>query len=544
MCFSCPPSNVRLCFACGNDHASTESRSAPVPARRISPASLSTAPVEITHHIIGFNPGSVLTLGRVSREFQRFARDFLPFHTADVFRECASGNTNMHHIVHMHHIRHALREQHIVETLRMQHTIDTLRGMYRGSQSSLTHTDSCHPCDSQTEADSVHHFPLITHRLLVMLHASITNSIRSFGVIACPDTLLAPNEVNRLCHEVQNLQDVNLRRMWGPLRNQMMAANPFLEFVPIPESGETPHNLRSWMNRITLLGSFDGGMHLYGQNLTSVPLELRSFNGLQALGLENNQLASLPVRIFQGMTSLQRLDLSNNRLAFLPGGAFEGLSGLQELYLEDNQLVSLPAGLFQGLTSLKGLGLANNRLISLPEQLFQEQEGLRGFFLTGNPRLLFFYHDLPVENNLSCLGAMQEFYHYRCKSAFAGFYRLAAATGSPEDVREAFDRLDSSLKNAIYGMVWVEAGCPNTGDPQWGEHHAFDDMQIFYGALKRHVKESFEALSQEEKNAVYYHVYHLAKSEGLDVDSVPAWGEIHALDNILRLIDAMAERMR
>lgn len=67
-------------------------------------------------------------------------------------------------------------------------------------------------------------------------------------------------------------------------------------------------------------------------------------------------------------------------------------------------------------------------------------------------------------------------------------------------------------------------------------------MEIFYRALKRDVKESFEGLSQSEKNAVYGHVYHLAKSEGIDVDSLPEWGERYALDNILRLIDAMTRR--
>ena len=134
---------------------------------------------------------------------------------------------------------------------------------------------------------------------------------------------------------------------------------------------------------------------------------------------------------------------------------------------------------------------------------------------------------------------MRAFFNYTCQSPFAQLYQLAAGGGSPEAVRESFSGLPDNIKNAIYGTVWVEAGRPNTSDPQWGEHHTFDAMPIFYGALKRYVRESFGGLSSDQKNAVYGHVSHLARGEGSDVVSVPGWGRRHAFDNILRLIDAM-----
>jgi hypothetical protein len=75
-----------------------------------------------------------------------------------------------------------------------------------------------------------------------------------------------------------------------------------------------------------------------------------------------------------------------------------------------------------------------------------------------------------------------------------------------------------------------------------GEDHVLDDMQIFGRALKKYVQESLEAMSPEQKNAVYRHVYDLAihqRGAPTGPMSDPRWGEQHALDNIPRLIDAM-----
>jgi hypothetical protein len=155
--------------------------------------------------------------------------------------------------------------------------------------------------------------------------------------------------------------------------------------------------------------------------------------------------------------------------------------------------------------------------------------------------LLLFYKDLPEGNNIASREMMQEFYHYECASPFAGLYQLAARGGPSAAVQTSFSRLPIAIKNALYGKVWEEAGGP-IGDPQWGEHHTFDDMLRFQRALKKHVTESFERLSPDQKNGVYGHVYHLAQRQGVPVDpNVHNWGEVHAFDNILRLIDAMLQ---
>jgi N-acetylglutamate synthase/N-acetylornithine aminotransferase len=67
-------------------------------------------------------------------------------------------------------------------------------------------------------------------------------------------------------------------------------------------------------------------------------------------------------------------------------------------------------------------------------------------------------------------------------------------------------------------------------------------MQILGRALKQYVRESFDTLSVDQRNAVYDHVYDLAHrepgAENVNFDS-PQWGEEHAREHILRFIDAL-----
>jgi hypothetical protein len=115
-----------------------------------------------------------------------------------------------------------------------------------------------------------------------------------------------------------------------------------------------------------------------------------------------------------------------------------------------------------------------------------------------NPQLLVFHNDPPVRNNIECLGVMHAFFNYECTSDFARLYQLAAGNAPVDVVQAAFSRLPVTVKNALYGKVWVEAGGPMTGDAQWGEHHTFEDMPRFQRALKRDVCERLGALSPDQ----------------------------------------------
>ena len=104
------------------------------------------------------------------------------------------------------------------------------------------------------------------------------------------------------------------------------------------------------------------------------------FTGLTSLtylGLQHNELVSLPAEVFTGRTALRKLLLHDNALVLLPADVFTGLTSLDSLWLTDNALVSLPAGVFSGLTSLELLHLRNNKLVSLPAEVFSGLTSLK-----------------------------------------------------------------------------------------------------------------------------------------------------------------------
>ncbi len=78
---------------------------------------------------------------------------------------------------------------------------------------------------------------------------------------------------------------------------------------------------------------------------------------------------------FAGLTTLLNLDISGNNnfggLTTLPADLFQGLPALRNLSLTNNQLSTLPIGIFEGL-SLIGLTLGGNPWVSLPTNIFNE----------------------------------------------------------------------------------------------------------------------------------------------------------------------------
>ncbi|KAI4490638.1 hypothetical protein M0804_003582 [Polistes exclamans] len=83
---------------------------------------------------------------------------------------------------------------------------------------------------------------------------------------------------------------------------------------------------------------------------------------LQALGLPNNLLESVPTLALEYLTGLDRLDLSHNKLKTLEADSFSGLSSLTYLDLCDNLLSQLSPQAFAALPNLRFLRMRGNRL--------------------------------------------------------------------------------------------------------------------------------------------------------------------------------------
>ena len=123
------------------------------------------------------------------------------------------------------------------------------------------------------------------------------------------------------------------------------------------------------------LADIPGHIDLSDSGITT--LQAGDFQGLGAglsLNLSGNQLGTLPVRAFDGLTLSSSLDLSHNQLQTLAVGVFQGLRVGGSLNLSGNQLGTLPVGVFQGLAFSGSLDLSHNQLQTLAVGVFQ---GLR-----------------------------------------------------------------------------------------------------------------------------------------------------------------------
>ena len=138
------------------------------------------------------------------------------------------------------------------------------------------------------------------------------------------------------------------------------------------------------------VGDFDGlsnlqELYLWRSNLTSLQSGVfDGFSNLQKLHLYNNELTSLPSGVFDGLSNLQELRLDSNELTSLSSGVFEGLSNLQKLDLGFNELTSLQSEVFDGLSNLQKLDLGFNELTSLQSEVFDGLSNLQELSLWGN----------------------------------------------------------------------------------------------------------------------------------------------------------------
>ena len=127
--------------------------------------------------------------------------------------------------------------------------------------------------------------------------------------------------------------------------------------------------------------------YLILNNESIASLKEKDFEGLwaiQAIWLQNNDLTSLPTNVFNGLVSLETIILNYNPLGSLPENVFNGLSSLKTLRLEGIQLTSLPANLFMGLPKLQEIHINYNRLRTLPEGVFSGLTSLKQLYMVGN----------------------------------------------------------------------------------------------------------------------------------------------------------------
>ncbi len=389
----------------------------------------------------------------------------------------------------------------------------------------------------------------------------------------------------------QKFEDEALEIMWsdptkgissklGPVAPDLTTANEIRAWITNPENAPllaaidsldfSACNLKAIPPEIINLTQLRG-LYLDGNKITFIPVALAN-SKLKKLSLNYNQISFIPEDLAN--SKLKQLSLNFNQIGFIPVALAK--SQLEELYLVNNQISFIPEDLAN--SKLKRLSLNWNQIAFIPEDLANSQlefldlnwnqiafipEGLANSRLKlqfdfnlitcipeafANVRLNEFSRNedtlsfiLDEENNKNLseeIGLIKicEFTNYECNSNFSTLVKLNALKAENiEAIKTSFSLLKREDQCLIFEMIYLESGIASE-DANWGEHHAFDDMHLFRKALRRAISDKFDRLSQEDKNRVYGEIYLLAGKPGTDDTQ---WGENHAFEHVLRLIDAM-----
>ena len=118
-----------------------------------------------------------------------------------------------------------------------------------------------------------------------------------------------------------------------------------------------------------------------GYDWTTTPTDM--------LNLMANEISSIKVGTFSGMTNLGLLSLSQNQISSIEPGAFNGLANLTGLDMFANQISSIESGTFSGMTktNLYHLDLHANQISSIESGAFSGMTNLGLLLLGDNPSL-------------------------------------------------------------------------------------------------------------------------------------------------------------
>ena len=200
-----------------------------------------------------------------------------------------------------------------------------------------------------------------------------------FADLTAISTLRLDDAVNpRLCERSQEEQDSILEQLPEISDCRLVTDGDValaLAAIPSPPLCErTPQVRDAILNMIpdvsdcadvsdAHLAAITGTLSLAFQEVST--LRVGDFDGLSsldALDLQNNALGSLPKDSFNDLSMVRWVRLNKNQLATLEQDTFSGMDNLLEIALDHNRLTSIPAGAFEGLSALRTLRLHENKL--------------------------------------------------------------------------------------------------------------------------------------------------------------------------------------
>jgi len=182
----------------------------------------------------------------------------------------------------------------------------------------------------------------------------------------------------------KQLEDEATHALWKEIRAQIL--KEVGDERTIPSNRASLQEIRQFFeNNSTLLTKIDV-IFLSGNNLYTLPPELKLFKNLDALHLNDNNLWALELGVFNlealdNLKTLKRLSLIDNKLSILPKEIGD-LQDLKELCISSNRFTSFPEQIFN-LKNLNTLSIGENKIEHLPKEI-GELKNLEMFIINEN----------------------------------------------------------------------------------------------------------------------------------------------------------------
>jgi hypothetical protein len=254
------------------------------------------------------------------------------------------------------------------------------------------------------------------------------------------------------------------------------------------------------------------------------------------------------------LISIKKLYFSGLKLKIIPEFLFK-FPNLKYLDLNNNHISSLPTSILKSPKKIEVL-LIENSITVIPSSFFCNNEvasfnEFPKIYLYKNPLLIVHNKDKDIDylNNFISFSSSEksphaekyaQFKNYTCTSQLSLLCQLIALEHKvDDDIKSVFAKLkDEDQKLIFKALPNLTFIGPDLNDTQleWAKEHIFDNMHTFSFCVHEAINQKFEKLSKEEKNKVYERISLKVKGN-TDLE----WGELHAFDNILLLLDVIDE---
>jgi len=313
--------------------------------------------------------------------------------------------------------------------------------------------------------------------------------------------------------------------------HQLSLSNNQLSYLP-----DSFGNLRALTelylsnNRLSYLPDSFGNLqalrwlYLSNNRLSYLPDSFGNLQALNQLHLYNNQLSYLPESLGD-LQALTWLDLYNNRLSYLPESLGK-LQALNQLHLDNNQLSYLPDS-FSNLRALNSVSLDHNPLMLVSDKERDKIKSCRTYLDLLEPLKKY-----TPQSPLATL------FHAIIFNKSAETIQQAYAQLSPEMQQRIAELAnpDPNSSGSAQSTAASSSAASSSSGPSPSQDSLFTDMGLFARSVRKATYALYDSLGLDQKNLVHYHIWDLA---GRPETDDPQWGEHHAFDDVLRFVDAL-----